>query len=409
MYKTSLLLTLGILVSFLIQPQYCLGKQENLEPLFAGKNYSPIPSSYGKQLMICENGERITVAPTELPINSIKRVQKDGPVIYMEDAQGEVYSFEVDSSKNQATRTEIFRLPLLGTLYNYLMPNYYTLARDREGKIAPWSIAYSDFPNTQAYQTISLFEMIENNPVIIRNRDPWLPPCFHYTHPGPQDFVGTDLTSGGKYVAVSGFHKGEKAFAFRPLNYDLAGHNFLFRYQLEGQSTVTWQPNLFLKLFSRYLGIPQETFSLPREDWQIVKLKDHQQPNILMIENGRRLIVSTVNGENSSYDIYNILERRWESEKEYKDILFSHYNLHPRPWPKREPLSQERTGSRAVLEGKRGVIVFSTQEPLMGTFIEDKTYVEQPIYKVRRTFLDFILNQTAYYNNRGAKVALSLQ
>lgn len=408
MYKLRLFLTLGILAYGLGFQQNCVAKEENIEASFSGKNHLISTHANKLKTIICENGERITINSNELPKSSIIRAQKDGPIIYMEDAQGKVYSYEVNLSTSQGTRIEIFRLPLLGTLYNYLMPNYYTLPKDRQGEVVPWSMAYADFPNNQDYQTISLFEMIEKNPIVIRNRDPWLPPWFHYTHLGPKSFIGVDLTAAGKYVAVSGFYQGKKAFAFRPLNYDLAGHNFLFNYRLEGQSLVTWQPNILLKLFSIYLSIPQETFSLPTEDWQIVKLKDSHQPNILMIENGRRLVVSSIENSESMYEVYNILEKRWENREEYTDIIFSCYNIHPRQWPFVAPLAKERTGSGAVLGGKTGVIEFSTQEPLRGTFIEDKTFLSQSVYKVRRTFLDFLFNRTSYYDEQGKKIDFTL-
>jgi hypothetical protein len=202
-----------------------------------------------------------------------------------------------------------------------------------------------------------------------------------------------------------------KALALRPLNYDSAGHNFMFNYQLAEQPTVTWSPKFLAKPLSRYLDIPQTPFLLPVEDWKIVNLNDDHQPNILMIENGKRLVVPCLRGSDVNFEVYNVIEKRWEHKKEYQGIDFSKFRFHQRKWPVVSclPLTPESSCCKAILNGRRGVVRLSSQEPLFGTFIGETTpYLEHSIYKVRRSVFDSVFNLTAYYDGRGEKVDFKL-
>jgi hypothetical protein len=411
----KLLTTIAAVMTSLTFHQKCFGTESGEAQGSSSGYFKTLSSTTAQsQRIICESGEEVIVSVTELPRNAIVRAQKDGPIIYMEDTRARLYSFEVDSSTGVVSRTKIFRFPVLGTIYNLFKTNYFTLSKDNDGQVMPWTISYVVYDNNPKSRTISLFETVKAKPGVIRNRDPWLLPGLQYDHCGPLNFTSVDLTASGRYVAVSGFHQGKKAFAFRPLNYDSAGHNFMFHYQLAGQSTVTWSPKFLIKYLSRYLRISQEPFPLPQEDWNIVRLDDSHQPNILLIENGRRLVVPCLTRSGIHYDVYNIIGKRWERMEEHRDIDFSKFRFHQREWPVVSPLLplslEPSCYCKAILNGRRGIVRISSQEPLFGTFIGETTpYLEQPIYKVRRSLFDSVFNRLRYYDGQGNKVDFKLE
>jgi hypothetical protein len=180
MLNLKILMAIGAVITNLTFQQKCFGTESGEAQGSSSGYFKDLPSvAFQKtQRITCENGEEVTVSVTELPNKPIVRAQKDGSVIYIEDTRARLYSLEANTATGAVKRTKIFRFPILGTFYNLFKPNYFTLSKGEDGQVVPWAIGCVNYPDNPDYRTLSLFEMVNTNPVVIRNKDPWLPPWF---------------------------------------------------------------------------------------------------------------------------------------------------------------------------------------------------------------------------------------
>lgn len=362
------------------------------------------------QDVTCLTGETLHLPSASLP--KMVRTLKDGPIVYSQDAQGKLYSFELNA-QGTPQRTQIFRLPVVGSIYNKFYPNTLTLARD-PCRPNPWAISYTTYENPDC-RTISLFELVNAHPIMIRNRDPWLFPLFHYMHTGPLNMVGVNITALDRWVAISGYRDSDhkKVFVLRELNYDIAGHNFLMHYQLPNGEE--WKPGRFLSWIAKKIGVSQKVVLLPQPDWQLFDMpEDVAGPDILLKRyaspgclTGIFLDIPLVGHRVAHFNIGNKtfadptsahplilhapLQRNWLDYPTLNFILSTQVAL-------RQP---------AQLNGEEGTIELSSAEPLYGTFTNQKGQ-QTAIYAVLRSPIDFLINRVRFFNSRGSVLQLRI-
>lgn len=345
--------------------------------------------------VVCDGGE---ICNIDSKYEHYVRALADGPVVYIEDHEGHVRSFEMDD-KRMLKRTKIYRLPFVSFFYNLCHSNHYELKTKTTSGLMQWAISRTMYDNDPNCITISLFEIVQNYPVLIRNRDPWLYPSDKFLHNGPNIF-GVHITAVDQWVAISGYDKkNQRVFAYKKLNYDLAGYNFFMQYQTDYQTT--WKTNQLYQFVGKKVGISQTPVSIPINDWVIKPLPEGANPNIFLKKQLDRVILCIPLKSAGKPFCYIGL-----NNEEIKDVRFQ-TKYHYCEWPDRRAVRKLMEQSlfdeksldiplKAKLNGSYGLYKVSTCEPVDGVFTDNQTGEETIVYRITSGPIDFFKNKFSY-------------
>jgi hypothetical protein len=342
----------------------------------------------------CETGEIFKLKEKD---RNYVRALTDLHVLYLEDSDGNLTSYDVEKD-HTLKRTFIYRTPLIGFFYNLMHENSFTLKTPTKENIQTWAISRTMYDHDTNCTTVSVFELICPYPLIIRNRDPWLYPTHNFLHKGPEGIFGVHITAIDQWVAISGYNRFfQRIIAFKKLNYDLAGHNFMMTYKT---STSAWTPHKLFQFIGKKIGISQTPVSIPLADWTIRRLPPFSKPNILLtkINNEVILCVRIKDGE--------------KPMKFFKIDTFEEQTLtldipdHDANWPQGAIFQPELIIKEAKLNGRRGKYTFSSQEPLDGVFTDQESQEKTEVFKIIGSSIDFLTNRYQYVD--ASKKALDL-
>lgn len=343
----------------------------------------------------CDDGTEFSLNPNHKLLKEIEVAKRDDFIVYGTDEDGRVYSFEYDEKTNKLNRTQIFRFPILGFLYQTFVDssNSFQLLKDSDGQIMPWDVAHIRYENTR---TIGLLVMTQKNPVRIQNMDPWLPPWQVYEHTGPFGVTGVNIAAGGQTIAIIGYNdKGDRVIAYRQMTFDLTGSNPMMTYQYP--SGYIKRPSWILGKLGQVIGVPQEQTQLPTEDWQQINLDTNHQPYARILP-GEKIAVAKAMGGASIYDT---VDKKW-----VEDISIFRWpdNIE---WPEyQKPLCVKPRTYRTMVDGIEGKITESSQEPERWKFQPDEGG-GQSLYSYSSGFSDVLSNKKYLYTEQGKRVALS--
>lgn len=346
--------------------------------------------------LICfETGEVLKI---DQKYREYKTAFYDSGIAYIEDTKGNIRSYKA-LPNGILKRTKIFRMPIIATLYNLFHHNHYTLKFPTQNGIRRWAISSTIYDNNPNNLTISVFELVSSDPVVIRNRDPWIHPSHEVMHIGPKNFYGIHITAIDQWVAISGFDKdGSRAVAYKRLNFDLAGYNFMMHYQTP---SALWKPNKLYQAIGNKIGISQTPIPIGENDWIIKKLPIYAQPNILLKKDKDSVLLCVPLEENT---INNVSFFDIETFHKRYPLLFIH--LSAAQWPEISFLNNYKLiaqammdksffeGQRAKINNIEGYYALSTQEPLHGIFRSKSS--DKKIYKIIAGPLDFLTNSYTY-------------
>lgn len=367
--------------------------------LFISLNYH---SQANEELdcLVCEDNEKFTLISGHKLTRPIIKAQKDGPIIYGQDKEGYLYSFEqMDPDKNELLRTKIFRFPILGWLYNNFVDqsNRFQLTTDHAGKVVPWAVAWKYY--TPDVRTITVIEMIQSNPIRLRDRDPWLPPWNIYEHAGPMGITGVSVAAGCETIVVFGYDKsGEAIMAYKRMTFDLCGSNPMMTYELS--SGYRYGPSWLIKKFGEFIGVPQEVTNIPVTNWRKVILEADHLPYARVAEEGQKIIVAKRSGGASIFDAS---KHTWG--RDIADFVFPQ-NIE---WPKFEvPDTSSYQPKKAILNGEKGTFTPTTLEPMLGNFTSESTKAVYSLYSYSHGIVETLFNWKKVYDENGQPVQLEI-
>ncbi len=351
--------------------------------------------------LVCDDGTTFYLGKDAgIDGTCVVQAKKNGPIVYAQDTNGKLYAFEYCSDEGKLKRSSIFRLPVMGTLYKWLVDSSNTvqLPYMKDGTFAKWAISYFTFPEGPDVRTISLYIMTQTNPIILRNMDPWLPPWQDYNYPGPLGVTGVDVAAGHNLVAVIGYgQEGKKVFAYRPLNYDFTGGNPMISYRLSSGYII--EPYAWVKRIAKKIEVTSQVIDIPSADWIIVPLMDEHQPKIRVDDKGRYLYIPKNDGNCSVYDCE---IKAWLND--VKNIFNSDASL---TWPTFEyPIYTKPQKVRVTLNGEEGELTSSTQDPIMGIFTS-KLGKKKPIYALPSNAVSVLFNSKTLFDEYYRPVRLS--
>ncbi|MBP9752898.1 MAG: hypothetical protein KBD31_03720 [Proteobacteria bacterium] len=367
--------------------------------------------AFSSVALLTETGEICTL--NESLKYPIIRTSIENGVAYTEDSKGDIRAYSVDEN-NTLTRINMYRLPLLGSLYHFLFENHFSLKEKTHNNLSTWAMSRAIYEDGST--TVSLFEMISHHPIIIRNRDPWLNPYHLFTHVGPFGMYGIHITAIDQWIAISGYSKNSqtntlfKSFAFKRLTYDLAGHNFMMDYCFKTHSGAIEQSfnrnsNRFYKFINKKMGISQKRVDLPVNNWSIFALPEDSGANITLKkygENDIKIIIPQKDSQEKPAIFFDVFTKSFVP---YTDdsILFI-----PSNWPiLSESIAQSITyihSQRVLINGKAGYYYFSDNEPNHGHVNINNQTIE--VFKIVSGPWDFFTNQYTYCDSNGKKLNL---
>ncbi|CAO5679612.1 MAG: hypothetical protein HEEMFOPI_00662 [Holosporales bacterium] len=355
-------------------------------------------------LVVCETGEVLRIDPKH---KNYKAALYDSGIAYVEDDKGDIRSFDV-SPDGHLQRTKIYRIPGLSLFYNLFHHNHYTLKTPTKDGIRHWAISRTMYDENPNNVTISVFELSCPYPVLIRNRDPRIHPSHEVYHKGPLNFYGVHITAIGKWVAISGYDQCfNKAVAYKRLNFDLAGYNFMMNYETY---SIDWKPNKLYGAIGKKIGISQAPITINGSDWIIKRLPNYAQPNIVLKKVQDRTILCVPLDEREDYktlfyDIETFLP---------KNSLFLFLKDRKVAWPtcplirQYNFLSDQSHFKKATLNGIPGYYQSLSKEPIDGFFSSHDNRHDMYVYKIMAGPIDFLTNSYTYVDGGREKVDLVL-
>ncbi|CAO5672830.1 MAG: hypothetical protein CNLJKLNK_00598 [Holosporales bacterium] len=355
-------------------------------------------------LITCETGEILAADPK---YKNYKTALYDSGITYIEDDKGDIRSFDV-LPNGHLQRTKIYRMPGISTFYNLFHHNHYTLKTPTKDGLRQWAISRTMYDENPNNVTISVFELSSSYPVLIRNRDPWIYPSHEVYHKGPLNFYGVHITAIDKWVAISGYDQCfNKAVAYKRLNFDLAGYNFMMNYETY---SANWQTNKFYEAIGKKIGISQTPITINGSDWMIKRLPHHAQPDIVLKKVENRILLCVHLDDNADnktlfYDIETFLP---------KSGLFLFLKEHKVRWPmcplmnQCNFLSDQSLVKKATLNGIPGYYQSLAKEPIDGFFSSHDNRHDMYVYKIMAGPIDFLTNSYTYVDGEQEKVELLL-
>lgn len=358
-------------------------------------------ASQDQNMITCDDGREFKLSPDHGLLKKIEVAKKDGPIVYAMDEDARVYSFEYNKKANQLERTQIFRFPILGTLYSKFVDssNSFQLPNDKNGQPMPWAVSHIQY-NENA-RTIGLLVMTQKNPVHIRNMDPWLPPWHVYEHIGPFGITGVNISAGGQIIAIIGYNdKEERVIAYRQMTFDLSGSNPMMTYQYP--SGYIKYPSWIMKKLGEKVGVPQDVTPLPTEDWMQIKLEEDYQPYARVLNKGRYIVIPKTKDRLGVYDTV--------SKKFFKDMPASILPCSMKwpsnmNWPAYEsPLYDTPQRYDVMVDNVIGEFVETSREPEIGVFTPVGSGKTQTLYYYSSSFFETLSNKKNIYNEQGKPV-----
>lgn len=356
-----------------------------------------------QNMVVCDDGKEFKLAPNHGLSKKIELAKRDGSIVYAVDEDARVYSFVYDEKEDQLNRTQIFRFPVLGTLYSKFIDssNSFQLPKDKNGQPMPWAVSHIRY-NENA-RTIGLLVMTQKNPVHIRNMDPWLPPWHVYEHTGPFGITGVNIAAGGQIIVIVGYNnEAERVIVYRKVTFDLSGSNPMMTYQYP--NGYIKHPTWLMKKLGEKAGAPQEVTSLPTEDWLQVKLEEDYQPYARVLNEGRYIVIPKVGGSLGVYDT--------RSKKFFKDVPASILPSNMKwpnnmEWPAyKSPLHDLPLTYEVIVDGVKGDVTESSKEPEVWKFKPEGSGEEQALYSYSPGFFHTLSNTKYLFNENGQRVNL---